>query len=234
MKSHSDLPIKNSSKPSESSSSSRSSLPKDLDKFKKIFECLHEEHQKKKTPLDSLEEETPYTEIPLHLLFSRQYTDLETEEAPVTAPSVPFTHPILSSPAEVLPVSSLQVPHLSISPQVLELLDQMGLVMIVMTHSEIAETTITLDSAHFSESPFYNAKIVIKEFSTAPRIFNVEIIATPQAIALLQTKSIDFLAHFQKGDYPFSVNRLDTQFLEEEKPLIHRKESVSEEKEENP
>ncbi len=142
--------------------------------------------------------------------------------AAATAEGLPAAVP-LPSP-EALP------PYATLTPQVMELFDRMVGVMTVMTMSGITETTINLTAPQFASSVFFGTQIIIQEYSTAPRAFNIQLIGTPQAVALMQGNADDLMAAFQAGNYNFRVNRLETGYLTE-RPLFKRKEKPSGEKE---
>lgn len=99
--------------------------------------------------------------------------------------------------------------------------EKMASQMIIMHASGDQETILYLDSAQFST--LFGTKIVIKEFSTAPKAFNIEIISNPQAVALMDASKAHLMATFQNGNFPFSVNQLDAHL--EERPVFCRKEA---------
>ncbi len=118
-------------------------------------------------------------------------------------------------------------PYTYLHPQVLDLFERMAGVITVMTSSGITETTIQLTAPQFASSIFFGAQIIIQEFSTAPRAFNIQLVGTPQAVSLFQSNADDLMAAFQNGNYNFKVNRLDTRIASEERPLFKRKEAAS-------
>jgi hypothetical protein len=116
-------------------------------------------------------------------------------------------------------------PYAHLDPQVMELFDRMAGVMTVMQTSGITETTITLNAPQFASSVFFGTQIIIQEFSTAPKAFNIQLNGTPQAVALFQGNADDLMAAFQAGNYNFRVNRLETGYLTE-RPLFKRKDQA--------
>lgn len=114
-------------------------------------------------------------------------------------------------------------------PLVFELFEKMVGVMTVMTNAGITEYTLTLNAPEYSGSIFFGSQISIKEYSTAPKAFNVTVISNPQGVSLMQANSADLMAAFQAGNYNFRVNRFEA-VLPTEKPLVRRKESTGEEK----
>ena len=72
-------------------------------------------------------------------------------------------------------------------------------------------TTITLTGQAFQGSIFFGSQIVIKESSTAQRVYNIELLgATPEARTFFENNSGELLQMFQMKPYPFSVHRIDT------------------------
>lgn len=132
--------------------------------------------------------------------------------------------PMLALP-DVLPPESLPR-YTTLSPHVMELFDRMVGVMTVMSASDMTETVVTLNSPQFASSVFFGSQIIIQEFSSAPKQFNVKLNGSPQAVALFQGSTDDLMAAFQGGRFGFRINRIDTGILEE-KPLFKRKESAS-------
>ena len=116
--------------------------------------------------------------------------------------------------------------YANLSPHVMELYDRMVGVMTVMTMSGMTETTVTLNMPQFASSVFFGTQIIIQEFSTAPKAFNVQLNGTPQAVALFQGNADDLMAAFQSGNYNYRINRLDTGYLSE-RPLFKRKEKIA-------
>jgi hypothetical protein len=102
------------------------------------------------------------------------------------------------------------------------LFERMASNMIIMCSSGETVTTLLVDNP---QSMFFGAEITIREFSTAPKVFNVEITAGTQAVAALEAGKQSLLSAFQNGKFNFSVHRIDTHFQHEERPVLHRKES---------
>ncbi len=111
-------------------------------------------------------------------------------------------------------------------PHVLDMFERMVGVMTVMTNAGISETTITLSAPQYNSSIFYGAQIIIQEYSTAPKAFNVQLIASPQAVKLFNANADDLMAAFQGGKYNFRINRLEAS-LASDRPLFKRKEGIS-------
>jgi hypothetical protein len=116
-------------------------------------------------------------------------------------------------------------PYATMHPQVMEIFDRMVGVMTVMSMSGMTETVISLNTPQFASSVFFGTQIIIREFSTAPQAFNIQLNGTPQALALFQGNADDLMAAFQAGNYNFRVHRLETGLLSE-RPLFKRKEKA--------
>ncbi|HSX11999.1 MAG TPA: hypothetical protein VLF61_00720, partial [Rhabdochlamydiaceae bacterium] len=111
-------------------------------------------------------------------------------------------------------------------PQMWDLFDRMVGVMTVMTDSGITETTINLTSEQFKASPFYGTQIIVREFSTAPKVFNIEMLVPTQVAGQIQANYNELVAAFEAGKYNFKVNRLEWRELparkEEKKGKVTR------------
>lgn len=109
-----------------------------------------------------------------------------------------------------------------LSAEIDVLFEKMASLMLITHSSGETETTLFLDNP---TSLFCGTRITVREFSTAPKAFNVEIASSPAAIAAIEAGKNDLMAAFQNGKFPFSIHRFDTQLQDvEERPLFHRKE----------
>lgn len=139
--------------------------------------------------------------------------------------------PGLISSLEIAATNSISATKITeLSAEVEALFEKMASCMIVMNASNDVETTLFLDSANFASSSLFGTQITIKEFSTAPKTFNVEIISNPNAIAVIDAGKNSLLSNFQKGNFNFSIHRLDTHIEQNiDRPVFHRKESTDQE-----
>lgn len=142
----------------------------------------------------------------------------KTEMADALAASCP---PVFS------PVSSTSMPNSTtavtqLTPEIELIFEKMASSMIVMSSSGEVETTLFLDNP---ASIFYGTKITVREFSTAPKAFNVEITGFTPAINAIDSCKNDLLSAFQNGNFNFTVHRFETFVQSEERPVLHRKES---------
>lgn len=141
----------------------------------------------------------------------------EAGETLVTGQVSPHATPILPGMIPTAPPPSPSNPFANLHPQVQQLFERMVGVMTVMHTAGQTQTVINLDSPKFAQSVFFGSRIVISEFSTAPKQFNIELLGNAQANALMSQNAERLVAAFQAGNYTFKVNRLDTALLSEGK-----------------
>lgn len=123
----------------------------------------------------------------------------------------------------------------TLPPDIEAAFEKMASCMLVMTSSNETQTTVYLDHPRFASSALFGTQITIREFSSAPKIFNVEIISNPLAVATIDASKNDLLAAFQNGKFNFSIHRFETQIAQnDDRPVLHRKEGDDrEQKEQN-
>jgi hypothetical protein len=187
----------------------------DRPKDKDLFSLIEEE--------DDDEVNEPLCSAPYPTFLQ---TSCPSDQEPETAAVLMATSPLVAQPVPFDPGFSnvATAPRVSISPGIEALFEKMASSMILMCSSNETETTLYLDNPHFASSVFFGSKITIREFSTAPKAFNIEIASSPAAIAALEAGKQDLLAAFQQGNFNFSVHRIDSH-IQEERPVFHRKES---------
>lgn len=139
--------------------------------------------------------------------------DLLKEEDPSLI-EVPMT---ALSPLSTEVEPSMKVPSpCALSTEAASLFDHLCARMLVMTMDSEQETTLFLQGEAFANSPFSGARVVIQEFRTAPKIFNVTIHATDEAALLIQAHAAAFLELLQDRKFCFGINRMETAPLREE------------------
>ncbi len=137
--------------------------------------------------------------------------DQRAEEGEEASSSV---YSLLSQP---VPEVSIQTPctaatlPVSNCTEVAALFEKMASTMLIMNSAEERETTLILNSDQFATSALFGTRITIKEFSTAPKVFNIEIATDSAGLNLLTTHKDALLAAFENHKLPFSVHRLDTE-----------------------
>lgn len=124
-------------------------------------------------------------------------------------------------------------PYTAMPSQVLDLYAQMGMVMTIMTDSQMTETVMTLTNPKFASSVFYGTQIIIQEYASAPKVFNIQLNGNQQAVALFQKNADDLMAAFQYGTYNFRVNRMEIGYLSD-RPVFHGKEGGSGDQQDQP
>lgn len=189
----------------------------DKPKEKDVFSLIEEEEKDEDKVSDLL------CALPPFFSPKASSSDQEQERAAALMAIASLTaQPLAQNPD----LSTAAAPHISFSPSVEALFEKMASSMIMMCSSNETETTLFLDNPHFASSLFFGSKITIREFSTAPKAFNIEIASSPTAIAALEAGKQDLLAAFQNGNFNFSVHRIDSHVQQhEERPVLHRKES---------
>ena len=147
-----------------------------------------------------------------------------SHEAMAAAPLPPAPE-ITPPPA---PVETSSYAHLS--PAVLALFERIAGVMTVMTQSGVTETTVSLTSDQFKSSHFFGAEIVIREYSTAPKQFNIEVRGNEEAVAQFQANIPNLESAFRTGKYNFGIHRLETSIKRiDDKPVAREKEDKEKE-----
>lgn len=141
------------------------------------------------------------------------------KECPI-APLSPLLAPVRSEAPRVKEVSG-------ISKASFPLFEEMSNTLVHMQTHGITETHIFLDTPQYSSSPFYQARITIREYSTSPKIFNIEFSGHAFATQKFQEQIPALMTFFGAQDFSFGVHRIEISLTPEEKPLVHRKENVS-------
>ncbi len=124
--------------------------------------------------------------------------------------NTPLTTPLPSlSGQEVSLIGPLKI------PQEVELLfEKMGLITHELFQSGDTHTTITLGN-DFASDLFRGAEIIIHEFSTAPKSYNIQINACAEALTLLQGQTSAFMQYIEQKKAPFTIFRMDTSLKQE-------------------
>ncbi|MBS0620227.1 MAG: hypothetical protein JSS61_02060 [Verrucomicrobia bacterium] len=164
--------------------------------------------------VDEISEEQP--EKNLYELIEEEHA---AGIAPCPAPSILLTTPTAQAVASTTLPASLEA-----------LFEKTASAMLVMHSQQETETTLFIDHP---DSLFCGTRITIREFSTAPLSYNIEIGSHPALLATLELHKATFLAAFQRSNFPFSIHRLDTHIEQvEDRPVFHRKESDDHKQEE--
>lgn len=181
-------------------------------------------------PIEDKEEEAPIKEellaSPLPAPVEKKGEEKKAQGAKELATPASQTSP---GPFFLPPATGSVPGYFSMKPEVFQLFEHMVMAMTVMSESGATETTIHLNSPDFSI--FAGAQIVIKEYSTAPKTFNVEFLGNAQNSAVFATSAQDLVAAINSANYNFRINRIESSLLTTERPLFHRKEKPGKKKE---
>ena len=142
-------------------------------------------------------------------------------EAGKIEPPLAQEAPAARGPLLPLPNQS-PVPYMQLSPAILELFERMVGAMVIMNTSGIKETVIHLNMPQMANSVFYGSEIIIREYSSAPKEFNIQLMGTAQATEQFQSKINALYNAFHTGNFDFKVHRIETGIRPES---IKRKES---------
>ena len=104
----------------------------------------------------------------------------------------------LPVPTEALPpVQPSEGPSYSkLSPELYELFEKAGGMMMIQTDSGITTTTVMLN---MPDTIFNDAQIVLDKYSTAPHAFNLQLIGSPEAVQSFSENSRSTLTSFSRG-----------------------------------
>jgi hypothetical protein len=142
-------------------------------------------------------------ETPLALIGRLEQTPLSSDSAGTPLPPLsPFSSLSLASAHQTASISPM-------SEEMAMLVETLASELTVIDAKGITETTVTYASKTPDASVLHNTKIIITEFRTAPKAFNVELQASSEAALLLQHHAGEILASLDAGNYCFKINRLD-------------------------
>ncbi|MGR3911700.1 MAG: hypothetical protein QRY71_00100 [Candidatus Rhabdochlamydia sp.] len=144
-----------------------------------------------------------YSETPLQKERKKPVTPAALNPPPSQEPLLFF----LSPPAVKAPTYTL------LSPEALALFEKMVSVMTVMHTSGITETTIHLNPEEFSYSSFQGTQIVIREYSSAPLMYNIELLGNAAAVTLFKKNLSSLENSFKEGKRKYKINRLEVSLL---------------------
>ena len=121
------------------------------------------------------------------------------------------------------PFSIAAIQNAAIPPEMLEIFEKGVYAMAHLTTSGVSETTFFLDTPQFA-----GAKIIVTEFNTAPKIFNIALIGAPEMAALFHSHASDLMAAFQKSPFNFTVHRIESAI---DLKKVEKKEDLSDQNE---
>lgn len=139
---------------------------------------------------------------------------------------LPKTDPLLIGATEVEALQPL-------TPAVQSLFHYLAELITVVKCEDIEETVVVLQDNQFGNSALNGLEIRIKEYSIAPRAYNIELIASPAAMELLSSQVGALMNSFAASSFAFEVNRCEVHLRSEREELarlaaaVHRKEEAS-------
>jgi hypothetical protein len=194
---------------SQGASKSTSLSKKPFEEFMKAKKGIAEEDSDESLfeLVSKLEETRPIEEEE-----KRKKKTFKTDDSIVGISPLPLTQISLSSPKEGAWVN----PPVELEAAIALLFETMGSELTKIDAAGISETTITLSAERF---PLLgNTKILVTEYSTAPKVFNVQIVTGAQAAQLLQQHAPEFLAAFDERKENFKIHRFEISLRRKEKP----------------
>jgi hypothetical protein len=208
------------------------STPSEKGKKKIEKSTKKEEAQKLQKPEEPIE--TPIAPAPLPQGAWESAKPSDEKEKGVEKGGMPNPQTLLAEPQTDLPPGATPSagtpppsptttsPFANLPPQVQQVFERMVGVITVMQQTGVTQTTINLNNPQFANSVFYGAQIMLTEFSTAPKAYNIELLGNQQSVALFNANADDLVAAFQAGNYTFKVNRIDTAYLPATKEVRKR------------
>lgn len=141
--------------------------------------------------------------------------DVKSQENPIWAPNLtlslevkkPDLSNILSTKLSEIALKA-DIPT-TLPLEVEELWQKLASTTILMNHEKDRETTFILET---NTSLFSGMRVTIKEFQTAPKIFNIELAPTSSsALSLIAAHAQQLLDRFNHASFDFSIHRIDTE-----------------------
>lgn len=120
--------------------------------------------------------------------------------------------------------AALAATSVELTPEVLDFFEKSVNAIAYLNDAGISETTFYLDTGRFP-----GTKIVVTEFNTAPKAFNISLIGSPESVALFNSHAGDLIAAFQKTPFNYTVHRLESDI---HPYYVTEKEDLAEEREE--
>ena len=123
---------------------------------------------------------------------------------------------------------AITIGKLKPSAQVMQLFAKLADSLVHMEKTGVKVTTVTLGDA-FNSSIFKNGTFTLTEYSTAPKVFNIEFSASEKGVAFFEAHAATLASALKEGNFNFGIHRIDTSIQTEREHLI---EKVTEKEEE--
>lgn len=208
--------------------------PKPAPSLAELIAMIPPDATQQELPPEAEDPEKMAAQAPLHAILQTPHL-VEVEKKPqpkneeefsLFDPSLSEIHaPVIAPPSEL----GANDPYSQLPTSIQELFTRMlGVITVMNLTPGVTETTFILNSPQFASSVFFGSQIIIKEFSTAPQVFNIQLNGSQQATTAFQSNLTTLAAAFQEGSLNFKVNRLETGYRQDdESPLFHRKDRGS-------
>ena len=139
-------------------------------------------------------------------------------EATSSTASIPLPSPEV--PVSPTPTSDAPV-YTKLSSEMYELLETMSGVILIEKNDTKTSTTVTLNMPN---TVFNGSKLVLDQYSTAPMIYNVQLLGSPEAVKVFSENLSSLSQSFQAMQYNFEVKLLQPILMtKSQKHLIRRK-----------
>ena len=127
------------------------------------------------------------------------FIEADSDTAGIPLPSfdnpIPATAPTAETPA-----------YSKLTPEVHELFEKMGGVMMIQQDKGITTTTININ---MPGSVFNGAQVILEQYSTAPNAFNIQLVGNPESVKVF-SQNLDALDNsFKQANYNFEANLLN-------------------------
>jgi len=123
----------------------------------------------------------------------------------------------------IAPVAETQATpsYTRLTPEVHELFEKMGGVMVVQLDKGVTTTTMNINMPN---SVFNGAQIILDQYSSAPHSYNLQLIGSPEAVKLFTSNMTQLENSFKQANFNFEVNILNPSITQTKKPphLIRR------------
>lgn len=160
--------------------------------------------------------------------------DKKSQENPIWAPNQmlfpeikqPGLSDILSAKLSELEPTTNTSTTTMLPVEIEELWEKLASATLLINHSQDKETTFTLETNNTSF--FSGMRVTIKEFQTAPKIFNIELAPnSSSALSLIASHAQQLLDRFNRASFDFSIHRIDTE-LQPYEATDHQKQEADE------
>ena len=188
---------------------------KNEEKKRSSFSPFYEKEKTESNPLPS----------PFSLVSSKDEDD-EIESSEQIPNTLLFsTYPIqqlleTDIRSEINSISSIQG---ALSSELLDCFEKLGATMIFMDQKGVQEMEVIIDTGG---SPLAGTHILITEYDTAPKAFNISFAGNPDAVSIFKSHLPQLLECFKSEQFSFYVNRIDVHHIDKEESAAFKRRRV--------